>query len=127
MCLDFRMKRKAIPIIVACFLSVAVVAPLAVMPGCSSSADPVTQNGVAYIQAEAVYSSAVRTMTTLANSGNLTLDQATRFDRVRRSASQLLTQWRVSVIEGKPFDGLSSLNSILDELIRIQLESTTRE
>ena len=121
------MKRRSIPILFASCLSIVVIAPLAVMPGCSSSADPVTQNGVAYIQAESVYSATVRTMTTLANSGNLTLAQAQRFDTARRSASQLLTQWRVSVIAGKPFDGLSSLNSILDELIRIQLESTTRE
>jgi hypothetical protein len=109
-------------LIVAIFSAAALTAvPLS---GCAASgADPVTANAVSFYQTEAVYTSAVRTMTTLVDGGQASLAQAERFETARVSAARLLDEWRASVIAGRPFNGMDSLYSILDELVRIQLAS----
>lgn len=111
--------RYLIPIIAIGLCSPAVV----VTAGCATSSDPVVNNAVRYAQTEQVYTSTVRTATALAQQGKLSVDDAERFEAARSSASRLLDEWRAAVVAGAPWNGWDSLESILEELIRIQAQA----
>lgn len=91
--------------------------------GCASSSDPVVNNAVRYAQTEQVYTSTVRTATALAQQGKLNVDAAEKFEAARSSAARLLDAWRASVVAGLPWDGWASLESVLEELIRIPAQA----
>lgn len=101
----------------------------ATVPGCSSAPiaeTPVGENAIRYQQAVGLYATAVQTMTSLNDARVITLQQAEEFERVRASASRLLVQWRASVVAREPFNGWNSLESLLEEMIRMTIEGDTR-
>lgn len=98
----------------ACLLSIS----------CAATGTAAGDNAVTYLQVEKMYASTVRTMTSLANAGKVDLEDAEEFDRYRTSASHLLDEWRASVMDGQPFSGWDSLESVLEEMIRMQVEAS---
>lgn len=93
--------------------------------GCATAQTDVENNAIRYYQTETVYASTVRAMTALANSGKIKLEDAERFESVRISASRMLDQWKKSVAAGEPWDNWAALETLLEELIRIQIESAS--
>lgn len=110
-------------ILVSCvfLLTATCIAP--VLPGCATAATSEENNAIHYLQTETLYTSTLRTMTALANSGKISREQAEEFERYRVSASRLLDEWRTSVLSHQPFSGWDSLESVLEELIRVQAEA----
>lgn len=111
-------------ILVSCVLILtATCIPAITLPGCAATGTSEGDNAVHYLQAETLYTSTLRTMTALANSGKVTREQAEEFEGYRASASRLLDEWRESVMAHEPFNGWDSLESILEELLRVQAEA----
>ena len=99
----------------------------ATLPGCSGTPiaeTPVGENAIRYQQAVGMYSTTVETMTALNDARVITLQQAEEFERIRASASRLLIEWRAAVVARQPFSGWDSLESLLEEMIRLQIEGT---
>jgi len=95
-------------------LCTVVITPI--LPGCATGATSEGTNALRYSQAEDVYASLARTVIQLNETRAITLQQATEASRLLASANRLLDEWHAAVAAGQPFNGMDSLNSILNEV-----------
>ena len=110
--------------IISCVLALVLVCGTATqLPGCAHTGSAVSDNAVNYATSEQLYITTLRTLTSLANSGKLTLDQAERIESIRARASSVLDRWRASVLAGQPGSFQASFDSVIAELIQLQLEA----
>lgn len=103
----------------------SIVALLAVVVACSAcqTISPTTQ----VAKARQVYTAAVRTMTDLANSGNLSADTAEKFEAARAKVASLLDAADASVASGADFkvDTLTSAITTLQQVVALALKAVT--
>lgn len=96
---------------------------LTVLPGCAHTGTAVGDNRVYYAASEQLYTTTVRAVTALGQTGHLTLAQAEEFERYRERANALLDEWRAAVDRGEPTNLQASFDSLLRELARIQVQA----
>lgn len=111
----------------SCMLALACVLSATALPSCSTNPDPVVRNAVAYTQSRAVYRTTVQTLVGLIQANKLSETQVTRVEQLEASAFRLLTQWNVAIAAHQPFSAQASLESLLSELVQIQLETSSPE
>jgi len=116
------MFRKLLPLVLPMLL-LASVGSLLVLPGCAHTGSAVSDNAVNYATSEQLYITALRTVTSLAQQGKLTLAQAERVEAARASAGNILNQWRAAVARGEPASFQASFDSALAELTRISAQA----
>lgn len=111
-------------LLLSCVVGSALLigAPTA-MTGCAHSGSAVTDNAINYATGEQLYVTTVRTVTSLASTGRITLAQAERFDQARVACNNILNRWRASVQAGEAASLQASFESALAELIRIEAEA----
>lgn len=109
--------------LISLVLPLAILGAVSIVPGCAHTGSAVSDNAVNYATSEQLYITTLRTLTSLASTGKLTRDQVERVERVRASANRVLDQWRASVLAGQAGSFQASFDTLITELIQLQLEA----
>lgn len=122
------MKRRLLSVLLAGAVLALGIPAAVTVPGCASGpaatgTDPVQASALHYVQVQDLYSSTVRTMTALSKAGKVSLADMNQFEQYRSTVAGLLDQWHAAILAGQPWDGWSSLESVLGAFLQMQAQA----
>lgn len=98
-------------------LFVLLMAALSMFSGCTQLSP-----GQRYKIVNDSYVTTVEAVTALSQGGFIDVDTLRQFDAARREADVLLNLYEAAIREGRPFDDIETLDQLIDDMIRLQLQ-----